>query len=248
MAGPSAFYPGSSYDSYVLSDFRDAELHLVHPSRHRSSTPRTENTTPIFTPDDHGRDRELQLLPETVEEDRERTAILRTPSSCGHETECQSQREESITIQVAAPFSPCTETPQHCWRQTSEITPSKALSRYVRDVFSEGILSWFCVWDGCRHPVGFTQKSQVITHIRSVHLREKPFICLTCNTRFGRKQEANRHTISMNRGKQYKCSVCQKAFSRKHYRDSHEERCLRDAMASGRTVECNNSHPRSQGQ
>ncbi|KIJ30724.1 hypothetical protein M422DRAFT_783899 [Sphaerobolus stellatus SS14] len=234
MAGPSAFYhPNrSSFGTYPPSSISDAEPFMRNDScTHHSSA------IPIYTPDDHGRDRGLQLLPEarsSIEvEGSEETAVLRTPSGSSlHEIECQSQTEDSNTIQVAAPFSPCTEAPQHIWRQESAITPSKALNRYVTDVFSGGVLSWFCMWNGCRHPVGFAQKSQVITHIRSVHLREKPFICLTCNTRFGRKQEANRHTNAMNRGKQFKCRICEKAFSRKHYRDSHEDRCFSDAPQS----------------
>jgi len=244
MAGSSALYHPNrpSFGTYVPPTFSDAESFMRNETCTHPST-----GVSIYTADVHGQDRELQTLPEarsSIEvEGSEETAVLRTPSGSLCDIECQFHNEESNTIQVVAPFSPCTEAPQHIWRQDSAITPSKALSRYVEDVFNSGVLSWYCKWGDCRHPVPFAQKSQVITHIRSVHLREKPFICLTCNTRFGRKQEANRHTTSMNRGKQFKCHVCHKAFSRKHYRDNHEERCFSDAVASGRRQGGNFSLP-----
>ncbi|KAF8581695.1 hypothetical protein K439DRAFT_202076 [Ramaria rubella] len=99
----------------------------------------------------------------------------------------------------------------------------------VLEYSNGGVKSFFCGWTGCKHPVGFAQKPQLITHIRSVHLQEKPFLCTTCNTLFARKQEASRHVTSMNSGRRYKCSGCHQAFSRKNYRDAHEECCMCEA-------------------
>jgi hypothetical protein len=114
-------------------------------------------------------------------------------------------------------------TTQHAWIQTSQVTSSKALNHLVLEFSTGGVKSYFCGWEGCKHPVGFAQKPQLITHIRSVHLQEKPFLCTTwfviirscscskltatpSNTLFARKQEASRHVISLNSGRKYKCS------------------------------------------
>lgn len=136
---------------------------------------------------------------------------------------------------------------------------------------SGGVKSFFCGWEGCKHPVGFAQKPQLITHIRSAHLHEKPFLCTTwfvnclgivcppsypinhSNTLFARKQEASRHVVSLNSGRRYKCSgwsvrpllipphtntknPSHQAFSRKNYRDAHEECCMfEDSGSTTRT-------------
>ncbi|KIJ54001.1 hypothetical protein M422DRAFT_24996 [Sphaerobolus stellatus SS14] len=115
---------------------------------------------------------------------------------------------------------------QHAWVQTAPVTTSKALNHLVCEFSNNGIKTFFCGWTGCKHPVGFTQKPQLITHIRSAHLQEKPFMCSTCKVQFSRKQEASRHVLSMNSGRKYKCSACHQAFSRKNYRDTHEEACM----------------------
>jgi len=118
---------------------------------------------------------------------------------------------------------------QHAWVQRSQVTTSKALNHLVLEFSTNGVRSFFCGWTACKHPVGFDQKPQLITHIRSAHLQEKPFVCTTCNTQFSRKQEASRHVLSMNSGRKYKCSGCHQAFSRKNYRDAHEESCMYEA-------------------
>ncbi|KAF8512339.1 hypothetical protein JB92DRAFT_2929012 [Gautieria morchelliformis] len=115
---------------------------------------------------------------------------------------------------------------RHICIQNADTTPSRDLRRYITEVSNEGVRSFFCAWQDCKHPVGFATKPKLMTHIRSAHLQEKPFVCITCEAKFTRKQDANRHAAAMNLGKQYKCSACRRAFSRKHYRDTHEEQCL----------------------
>ncbi|KAF8521577.1 hypothetical protein BU17DRAFT_87796 [Hysterangium stoloniferum] len=131
-----------------------------------------------------------------------------------------------------AAFPSSSENIQHTWVQVKEKMPNKTLAQHVAEVYHDGVHSFFCGWPDCKHPVGFTLKNQVITHMRSAHLQERTFLCIACNTSFARKQDAIRHVVSMNRGKQYRCSICQKAYSRKHYRDTHEERCLLEATAT----------------
>jgi len=122
----------------------------------------------------------------------------------------------------------------HNWIQVGSVTTSKSLKPYVVDVSSSETKYFLCGWNDCRHPVEFNNKSQLITHIRSVHLQEKPFLCTTCQTSFARKQDAIRHVETANSGKRFKCDICDKTFARKSYRDSHQNLCVeRRAVLAG---------------
>ena len=68
---------------------------------------------------------------------------------------------------------------QHHYTQNRSITSSTELGRHILQVRNDGVKTFFCGWPECKHPVGFETKPRAITHIRSAHLREKPFICLT---------------------------------------------------------------------
>ncbi|KAF8512336.1 hypothetical protein JB92DRAFT_2929004 [Gautieria morchelliformis] len=118
------------------------------------------------------------------------------------------------------------DTPQHVWRQTSSVSTATSLSHLILQTSINNVTTFLCGWNNCPHPVGFSQKAQLTTHIRSMHLQEKPFECTTCGTCFSRKQEAIRHVNSMNNGKRYKCSFCRRAFVRRHIRDHHEDNCV----------------------
>ncbi|KAF8584223.1 hypothetical protein K439DRAFT_1633714 [Ramaria rubella] len=157
------------------------------------------------------------LLSDDLNNDQDRTSSPRAHTSI---------LKPGRSTSVPSYWQPHENVVQHSWTQMGEITPSKDLGHHVLDVITGGIKTFFCRWPGCKHPVGFAQKPQLFTHIRSVHLQEKPFRCITCHATFARKQDATRHVITMNFGKQYECSVCHRAFTRKHYRDSHEGRCL----------------------
>jgi len=233
MAGSSSFYHDPSS---LGSSYQNGPLYLL--SGQYASTSTQYDPTFLRGPAEPRRDsfcRDGTYI--TDDQSAEDRASQELPGGASYTAEEGSQHtstQEPVPIQLAAPFSPCSEPPQHIWRQLDDVTPSRLLARHIHEACYNGAFSYFCKWNGCKHPVGFTQRSQALTHIRSTHLREKPFVCLTCNTRFGRKQEAKRHAITMNNGKQYRCNICCKAFSRKHYRDSHEERCLFDALSSGR--------------
>jgi len=147
-------------------------------------------------------------------------------------SDIQSQQQDEPHSSGSSPSSaiaalpPSPENFQHSWVQVKEKMPTKTLTQHVREFCNDGVLSFFCGWPDCKHHVAFALKTQVITHMRSAHLQEKPFLCVACNTSFARKQDAIRHAISMNMGKRYRCNICQRAYSRKHYRDTHEERCM----------------------
>ncbi|KAF8584228.1 hypothetical protein K439DRAFT_1660842 [Ramaria rubella] len=118
-----------------------------------------------------------------------------------------------------------TSRSQHAWIQVGSISTANSLSQFILPVSVDNVTSFLCGWKNCKHPVGFTQKAHLVTHLRAVHLREKPFRCIKCGTSFARKQEAVRHVNSLNDGKKYKCSFCYRAFARKTTRDNHEDIC-----------------------
>ncbi|KAF8509636.1 hypothetical protein JB92DRAFT_2945332 [Gautieria morchelliformis] len=120
---------------------------------------------------------------------------------------------------------PTADPMQHAWIERSNTMSGHALDHLVVEISRDGVTTYFCGWEGCRYPVGFAKRTQLITHIRSVHLQEKPFLCTTCNAVFERKQDAVRHVASMN-SRQYRCSNCDRVFTRKQYRDTHEDTCL----------------------
>jgi len=121
---------------------------------------------------------------------------------------------------------------QHSWVQVGNVTTTKHLSHLVLEesTSSSGARMFWCGWQGCTHPVGFPHKAQLVTHIRSVHLQEKPFLCITCKTPFARKQDAVRHVATANSGTRYPCGLCSKTFARKSYRDSHQDLCIQRSM------------------
>jgi hypothetical protein len=142
--------------------------------------------------------------------------------------------------------------PPHNWIQVGNVTTTRVLSHLVLEDTSagNGVRTFFCGWQGCTHPVGFPHKSQLVTHIRSVHLQEKPFLCTTCKTPFARKQDAVRHVTTANSGTRYPCNVCSKTFARKSYRDSHQDICDLRTMVISRArsqpqVNYPQSHPYS---
>ena len=69
--------------------------------------------------------------------------------------------------------------PQHVWRQIGSVSTIKSLSHLIVQVSIDNVTTYLCGWSNCTHPVGFSQKAQVLTHIRSAHLQEKPFQCTT---------------------------------------------------------------------
>ncbi|KAF8503000.1 hypothetical protein JB92DRAFT_2972307 [Gautieria morchelliformis] len=121
---------------------------------------------------------------------------------------------------------------QHEWIQTGAVTTTRLLSHLVREASHAGVRYFFCGVEGCSHS-GFPHKSQLITHIRSVHLQEKPFLCITCSTPFARKQEAIRHVNSANNGRRYECNICGKTFFR-HSRPKRNHLARQDAGPTGR--------------
>ncbi|GJJ11682.1 hypothetical protein Clacol_005918 [Clathrus columnatus] len=95
--------------------------------------------------------------------------------------------------------------PLHHWTEIPNTTLPRALEPLIIEIPDQGIKRFLCGWNGCTHSGGFVRKAQLITHIKSVHLSEKPFVCTTCDASFTRRQDAIRHVDTMNNGKQFKC-------------------------------------------
>ena len=72
-----------------------------------------------------------------------------------------------------------TAAPKHVWRQIGNVSTIKSLSHLIVQVSVSNVTTYLCGWNGCTHSAGFVHKAQLLTHIRSAHLQEKPFQCTT---------------------------------------------------------------------
>ncbi|KAF8521578.1 hypothetical protein BU17DRAFT_64807 [Hysterangium stoloniferum] len=88
--------------------------------------------------------------------------------------------------------------PRHEWTESRNTTMAKVIEPLMIESHDNNGKRFFCGWAGCDHVSGFVRKAQLMTHIRSVHLSEKPFLCTTCNASFTRRQDAVRHVETMN--------------------------------------------------
>lgn len=68
----------------------------------------------------------------------------------------------------------------------------------------------------------FMQKGGLQSHINSVHLGDKPFICEECGKGFGTKGALISHKLTHSDDRPFACSVCQKKFKSKRNCQDHE--------------------------
>lgn len=84
----------------------------------------------------------------------------------------------------------------------------------------------------------FSQRGGVVSHVRSVHQRLRPFACdfRGCPSTFGHRGDVTRHVRSVHEGaRPFKCDICSTRFARKsvlvrHQRHVHklaEARCAK---------------------
>ncbi|GJJ11686.1 hypothetical protein Clacol_005922 [Clathrus columnatus] len=133
-------------------------------------------------------------------------------STCSDSARTNPEVESILTDLIPPPTenhdsSPENATVLHHWVQLSPVTTSKSIKNFIVDASTPERRLFFCAWDGCQHPLGFPNKPQLMTHVRSLHLQEKPFLCTTCRTLFARKQDAIRHVNTANSGKRYECRM-----------------------------------------
>ncbi|KAF8510170.1 hypothetical protein JB92DRAFT_3144466 [Gautieria morchelliformis] len=146
--------------------------------------------------------------------------VLRAPSFFRDDPPRVSGLEAPLPVTVEEVRGP----PQHSIIQVDNSTRTFHLKRYIVKTKDNDSTHFWCGYPDCSHD-RFYARQQVISHIRSVHLKEKPFKCATCEMYFVRKQDATRHVRTMNEGKKYECTVCHKKYARKDYRDKHERGC-----------------------
>ena len=79
----------------------------------------------------------------------------------------------------------------------------------------------------------FSQKSNLNTHVRSVHEKISSFKCIICETSFTAKASLNSHLRSVHdQQKPFKCNTCDSSFARKdnlktHIQSVHEKNTIR---------------------
>ena len=123
---------------------------------------------------------------------------------------------------------PLVNQKKHAFVETGDISSPQDANIHILMLRDLNNTPYFvCVHLGCQRPVGFCTKKEATSHVLSMHLRRKPFVCttwyahLSCsrlrvsssasfiisNTYFSRKKEAVRHVDTGNGGKKYRCFV-----------------------------------------
>jgi hypothetical protein len=69
------------------------------------------------------------------------------------------------------------EFPQHTFSQVGTYTSLSDLKKYIIKTNDEGNTYHRCAYPTCSDKGRFSSKRQAISHIRRVHLQEKPFMC-----------------------------------------------------------------------
>ncbi|KAG4065634.1 hypothetical protein HA402_012624 [Bradysia odoriphaga] len=69
----------------------------------------------------------------------------------------------------------------------------------------------------------FTKAVNVTTHIRSIHIRDRLFVCETCGKSFGTNGALKEHKITHSDERPYQCSHCDKKFKNLPRLKSHED-------------------------
>lgn len=95
------------------------------------------------------------------------------------QTESLTQTDLQIPATEAYESSPENTRVLHHWVQVGTVTTSRSIKQFIVDDSTPERKLFYCAWEGCNHPLGFQNKSQLMTHVRSLHLQERPFMCTT---------------------------------------------------------------------
>jgi len=86
----------------------------------------------------------------------------------------------------------------------------------------------------------YISKDGLKRHIKSVHLKLRPFECTVCPKRFASKVQKERHTITHTAEMPYKCGTCEKLFRHKSSLRNHNKR--HQKLKSYACTKCTNSY------
>ncbi|KAF8509240.1 hypothetical protein JB92DRAFT_2947480 [Gautieria morchelliformis] len=126
---------------------------------------------------------------------------------------------------LGQPLLPPSEFPQHTFSQVGTLTSFSDLKIYIIKTNDEGNTYHRCAYPNCSDKGRFPSKRHAISHIRRVHIKEKPFMC-SCGKMYAYAQDAKRHVDTKNQGRIHECSICNKRYARQDYRDLHEKCCI----------------------
>ena len=90
----------------------------------------------------------------------------------------------------------------------------------------------------------FNVKSNLNSHIRSVHDEKKPFKCNICDSSFARKDNLKTHIQSVHEKNTFQCNICGSNFTLRHRLNKHIQAVhdgKKQFKCSKSNIECENS-------
>ncbi|KAI6223278.1 Zinc finger protein [Aphelenchoides besseyi] len=88
-----------------------------------------------------------------------------------------------------------------------------------------------CPFEGCEHP-GYKCSKALAAHIRSVHTKERPYVCAVCEKSFVRRNDLKMHEETHDPTSGHKCEFCHHAFKRTVYLKKHQRICSKQPGGS----------------
>ena len=80
-----------------------------------------------------------------------------------------------------------------------------------------------CEYEYCNKK--FAHKSNLVSHVKSVHEKLKNYICKYCGNSFGHSSSLKQHIRTLHEGVIYKCDICDKTFNRTSSLNNHSKIC-----------------------
>ncbi|CAD5217042.1 unnamed protein product [Bursaphelenchus xylophilus] len=136
---------------------------------------------------------------------------------CGKVYQTASQLREHVSIMHL------NERPFKCEQCDAAFGRRGGLRRHIVMVHTGH--TYKCPIDGCEHP-GYKCSKALAAHIRSVHTKDRPFVCLMCEKSFVRKNDLKMHEFTHGNGASFECELCGESFKRAVYRKKHQVHCM----------------------
>jgi hypothetical protein len=104
-----------------------------------------------------------------------------------------------------------------------ELSNKEKLEIHERKHTNQGKRKFKCSWTNCTKE--FSRKWILISHIRSCHTREKPFVCISPGCIYKTDWRSNLDThirnVHANSRKHYQCNICNLQFSNGYSMGKH---------------------------